>query len=157
MVGSAFRGQEWREQVLEAAIREQGLADRVRMLPFREDIRDVLAGCDVFVLPSTRPDPFPNTVLEAMASGLPVVASAAGGVREMIEDGVSGRLVQPNNPQAFCEAWRELAADPGRRRALGQAAAERAAREFSVEKHDAAMRELFASIRPSASPDRGRA
>lgn len=122
MVGGVFDGEEARREELLARIREAGLQDRVCVLDFRPDIGSVLADLDVFVLPSTEPDPFPTVVLEAMAASRPVVAFRHGGVCEMVEDGVSGLLCRPCSTEEMSLAIARLIADPQAARRMGQAA-----------------------------------
>ena len=87
---------------------------------------------DVLVQPS-RADNFPLAVLEAMAAGVPVVATRVGGIPELVLDGETGLLVEPESPTALAEALDGLAASPERRRGLGRRGRERAGEEFSPE------------------------
>jgi glycosyltransferase involved in cell wall biosynthesis len=87
---------------------------------------------DVFALPSTN-EGISNTVLEAMASGLPVVATRVGGNPELVVDGVTGALVAPGDEAALAEALARYAGDPELRRTHGAAARTRAVEEFSIE------------------------
>jgi glycosyltransferase involved in cell wall biosynthesis len=75
----------------------------------------------------------PNAVLEAMAAGKPVVATRVGGVPEVVDDGVTGLLVPPRDPDALADAVVRLLRDPNRMRRMGQAGLERVRRHFSVE------------------------
>jgi glycosyltransferase involved in cell wall biosynthesis len=122
-----------------------GLDDRVRWLGFRRDVPSVIALADLLVLPS-REEGFPNTLLEAMALGVPVVATPVDGVPELIDDGVHGRLVPPGDPAALADAVRGLLDDPALRRALATAAADRVRREFAqdvvMERFEGMLREL---------------
>jgi glycosyltransferase involved in cell wall biosynthesis len=86
---------------------------------------------DLFVLPS-RWEGCPNAVLEAMAAGLPVVATTVGGTPELVVDGETGRLAPPGSPGMLAVAIRELLADPVRARAMGEAGRRRVAESFSV-------------------------
>jgi sugar transferase (PEP-CTERM/EpsH1 system associated) len=104
----------------------------VRFLGHRADAEAVLAAADVFVL-SSRSEGLSNTILEAMASGLPVVATRVGGADEMVEDGATGMLVPPGNPEALAAAIAALIGDADLRRRLGRAARARAERDFSLE------------------------
>jgi len=101
---------------LEDLVQQLGLTEQVKFLGLvdRTGVRQLLRQCSFFVLPS-RAEPFGIAILEAFASRKPVVASAVGGIPEIIEDGKNGILVEPDNPQALCDAmtivWndRELA------------------------------------------------
>ena len=86
--------------------------DRFRFLGFVDDVPSLLRDLDIVVQPSVHPEGFGQSVLEAMMAGKPVVASATGGLRELVEDGVSGRLVPPNDSGALYRAIGELLADP---------------------------------------------
>lgn len=96
---------------------------------------------DAFALVA-EPAGCPNASLEAMAAGLPVVATNAGGIAEQIEDGVSGRLVGRDDVAALAGALVEVGRDTGLRRRLGEAARSRAAERFSLAKMVEAYRRL---------------
>lgn len=83
----------------------------------------MFGAADVATAPSTRPDAFPNSVLEAAVAGLPTVAADEGGLAEMVIEGRTGRLVMPRHPGHLATVLRELADDPARRSQLGAAAA----------------------------------
>ncbi len=118
---------------LAAAVRAAGLANVVELaglLP-RETAMACLAGADVFCLPSTY-EGLPLAILEAMAAGVPVVATAVAGNPEAVEDGVSGLLVPPESASALAAALVSLLVDPERRRRMGAAARARAERSFGI-------------------------
>lgn len=102
------------------------LDGRFRFLGFHPDPPAVVAGADVFALTS-RHEGLPISLLEAMALGVPPVVTAVGGIPEVVNDGLNGLLVLAGDVEAFAGALRRLARDPVLRRALGEAAAERAA------------------------------
>jgi len=85
---------------------------------------------DIFCLPAVYEDPFPLVTLEAMASGLPVVASRVGGIPEAFADG-GGELIAPNDPQLLANTLRQLAEDPARRHTLSTAGRAAFERSFS--------------------------
>jgi glycosyltransferase involved in cell wall biosynthesis len=108
-----------------ALIRDEGVADRVRLLPATPHVERFYAAADLFVFP-TFYDPFGLVATEAMASGLPVVCSGAAGAAELIEDGVDGLIVKDSwDVAALADALGRLASDPALRRRLGEAARRR--------------------------------
>jgi L-malate glycosyltransferase len=109
-----------------------GLADRVVFAGFRGDVPELLSEVSVSVLPSLS-EGLSNVVLEAMAAGVPVVATAVGGTPEMVENGVTGLLVPPRDAVALAEAIGSLLADPSRARAIGGAGQERVTERFSLQ------------------------
>jgi glycosyltransferase involved in cell wall biosynthesis len=104
---------------------ELDLAGRVEFQGWHEDARRQLTGFDVFVLPS-RFEGFPLAIIEAMLARLPVVATPVGSVPESVLDGVTGRLVAPEDPGALALALRQLLADAGLRERMGAAGREHA-------------------------------
>ena len=120
---------------LTARARSLGLLrdDRVRFLGFRRDVPAVLAACDVLVLPS-RSEGFPNTLLEGMALGLPVAASRADGIPELVVDGETGLLHAVDDTAGFVEDVSRLMDDGELRARLGAAGARRAREVFGQER-----------------------
>lgn len=98
----------------------------------RHDISELLRGLDVFVLPSLA-EGISNTILEAMATGLPVVATRVGGNPELVEDGMSGTLVPASNPMAMAAAIADYFLDAGKRQRHGKAAREMVERKYSMD------------------------
>ena len=113
---------------LEAEIRarhaELGLGDRFRFLGYRDDALRVLAACDIFTLASLY-EGYPVALMEALAVGLPVVATAVGGVPDAVRQDVEGIVVPPSRPDLLAAALEELAIDPARRERMAAAALER--------------------------------
>jgi glycosyltransferase involved in cell wall biosynthesis len=103
------------------------LPDRVRVLgPWpHERVMEAVRACTAAVVPSRWPDPCPTTVLEAMAAGRPLVATRTGGIPDMVVDGETGLLVEPDDPAALAQALTALLAAPDRARSLGRAGRER--------------------------------
>ncbi len=126
---------------LEALIRKHELEKHVRLYGERPDIAGWLSAFDIACLPSLW-EGLPNSLLEAMALGLPVIASAVDGVPEVVENGKTGALVPPASPAALAKALKELAENPERRAALGAAAHAAILEKFTLrrmmdEYHDA--------------------
>ena len=125
-----------------SALLEQADASHLAWLPgAREDVPELLRCLDIFVLPSLA-EGISNTILEAMASGLPVVATRVGGNAELVVDGESGWLVPPADPYAMALALRRYSDTPALRRAHGAAARRRIERHFSL----AAMRDAYTAV-----------
>jgi glycosyltransferase involved in cell wall biosynthesis len=108
-----------------------GLTDHVRLLGARMDVPDLLPALDVFAL-SSHYEGLPVSILEAMATGLPTVASAVGGVPEAITDGVEGWLVQRGDPKQFADRLGRLLGDPESRRRMGAHARQRVEDCYSI-------------------------
>jgi sugar transferase (PEP-CTERM/EpsH1 system associated) len=116
---------------LQRLLGQLGLADCVCLLGNRTDIAELLRECNVFVLSSIA-EGIPLTVLEAMASGLPVVATAVGGVADVVRDGETGTLVAASDPAALAAAIEHYARDADLRRRHGEAGRLRVAAHFSL-------------------------
>jgi glycosyltransferase involved in cell wall biosynthesis len=128
----AIAGEGEERLVLEARIRGLGLEQRVRLLGQRDDVPALLASSDVFVLPSVR-EGLPLSILEAMAAGRPVIASAIAGTDEVVTAGETGLLFPPGDPAALAQALRQLLADPGLADRLSRAARPWVQKEFAAE------------------------
>jgi glycosyltransferase involved in cell wall biosynthesis len=108
--GLVFAGDGPQRAALEAEARTLGLGDRVAFLGFRRDVPTVLAALDLFLFPSLW-EGLPQALLEAMASGLPVVAARTLGIDEIVRDGANGLLVEPRDPEGLAQAALRLLAD----------------------------------------------
>lgn len=137
IVGGTFKGYEYLIDDLNARIRQLDLQNYVRILPHRDDIPQVMQALDVFVLPSTLPDPLPTVVLEAMAARKPVVATAHGGALEMVVHGETGLLAPHHDVTGFAETLLTLAFDEPKRQRLGNAGRARLEKKFSRERFHA--------------------
>lgn len=118
-------------EALESLAESLGIGSRVRLPGYVADIPGFLEQLDAFVLPS-RSEAHPNALLEAMACGLPCVATRVGGVPEVLDNGNAGLLVDAGDGGALARALAELATDPARRAILGRAARDRACREYGL-------------------------
>lgn len=118
---------------IESEVQRLGLSGRVTLLGRRTDVGEVLRGAQLLVL-SSRWEGFPRTVLEGMRAGLPVVASAVGGVAEAIIDGVTGYMVPPNQVESLSDRLSELLADAQLRNEMGRAGRKRYLERFTFER-----------------------
>jgi glycosyltransferase involved in cell wall biosynthesis len=119
---------------LERLTESLGLSDKVAFLGERDDIPEILRAVDLLLVPSWE-EPFGRTIIEAMAMGVPVVATEVGGPAEIVRSGEDGLLVPPRRPENWVRAISELIGNPALRREMGRTARERIATRFSVEAH----------------------
>jgi glycosyltransferase involved in cell wall biosynthesis len=137
-------GQGELEATLKKRVLDLGLAERVFFVGFRHDIPRLLQALDLFILPSLR-EGLPLALLEAMASGRPVVASRAGGIPEVVGNGPFARLVEPTDSPALFSAMLEFAMlTADERRTLGEQARRHAVAEFNAERMVAGYEALYA-------------
>jgi glycosyltransferase involved in cell wall biosynthesis len=125
--------------------RESGLSDRVKFLGYCPAVADELAKSDMFVL-SSHYEGLPRSIIEAMRSSLPVVATAVGGVDELVLDGVSGYLVERRDVSALASSIARLLVDPSRRRAFGTAGRERYLANHSFDMFVDRMEALYVAV-----------
>jgi glycosyltransferase involved in cell wall biosynthesis len=144
LVGSPFAGQEAILTELADHCRRLGLTDRVTFVPFIADIWPLWCATDIAVVPSTQPEPFGLVAIEAMAVAVPVVASGHGGLVDIVEEGRTGRLVEPGSSDALAAALEALVEDAALRRALGEAGRERQRRLFSAAAYLAGIERVYA-------------
>jgi glycosyltransferase involved in cell wall biosynthesis len=130
---------------LSALVRSLGIADRVRLLGWRDDVPALMATADLLACPS-RHEPLGNVVLEAWAQRLPVVASAAEGPRALIQHGRTGLLVPVGDADALAAAISGLGADVQRRSELAEAGFAAFAADFAAPKETAAYRDLIERV-----------
>jgi UDP-glucose:(heptosyl)LPS alpha-1,3-glucosyltransferase len=131
-----------------ARARSAGLGDRVRFVGGAQDVRPLYAAGDCFILPS-RYDPFPNTALEALAMGLPVIVSSRCGAAEIVERGVSGWVCEPDDPAGIAKLMREADRAIGERDLSGAARA--AAERFPLDGMAARLASLYQQLEQAAS------
>jgi len=138
-----------RDEGIGAALHAQaealGIASHLRWLGESRDVAGLLRASDIALLCSAQ-EGFPNALLEAMAAGLPTIATAVGGVPEIVEDQITGRLVPPGDPRALAEAIVALAEDPAARQRMGAAGRARARARFSLEACVARYERLYRAL-----------
>ena len=136
---------------VEREIAARGLGGIVRLLGWRRDVPELLHAMDAFVLTS-RFEGLPRSVLQAMAAGIPVVATAADGTVEVVVEGETGRLAPPGRPDAIAAALLETLGDPGEAAARARRARARLSAEFDIR---GMVRSLDALYLELLGPDRG--
>jgi glycosyltransferase involved in cell wall biosynthesis len=136
-------------RALATLLRETGIGPRVHLLGQRDDTPRLYAAMDVAALASYT-EGFPNVLGEAMACGVPCVSTDVGAARSIIGDG--GRIVPVRDPAAMASAWTALlAAGPDRLRAMGTAARDRIARDWTIQRVTAQYGELYARVRSGSA------
>jgi glycosyltransferase involved in cell wall biosynthesis len=135
----------YRRQV-EANVNGLGLADVVRMTGAVADIPAILRTIDIAVLPSLSNEGFPNSVMEAMAARLPVVATDTGGTRELVLDGETGYLIPPGNASILVDRLARLCDDRQLRMKMGELGRRRIEQEFTVAKMSCKLESLYRTL-----------
>ena len=129
----------------EQQVEKLGIAQNFLFLGRRADIPEILSSCDIAVLPS-RAEGLPNAVLEYMAAGLPAVVSRVGGNAELVEEGVTGLLVAPEDSSALSLALLKLLRDPALARRIAQSGHEFVVRNFSFQRLVREVDELYSEL-----------
>ena len=127
LVGNGMTGAAIRAQVETSPLR-----DRFHLVGYREDVLNLVAACDATVLPATKREGLPKTVLESMALGIVPVVTRTGGSPELVEHGVSGLVCEPGDAADLADALQSLADEPGVAARMGAAARERLVDRFNV-------------------------
>jgi glycosyltransferase involved in cell wall biosynthesis len=145
LMGAPMFGEEHYEREIHREIESLGLAERVELPGFVDDVLAALTDVDVLVHASTIPEPFGQVVLEGLAAGVPVVATREGGPGEILADGVDGLLYPAGDAAALGRLLRDLRADPALRRRLTENGRKRVA-DFSPTAIGASVMQLYADI-----------
>jgi len=140
------RGEGELERTIVARHAALGLGDRLTFAGQRDDVLRILAGADAFVLAS-RQEGLPVVLMEATSVGLPIVATAVGGVPQVLTDGVDGLVVPPGDPAALAAALTRVVSDPGLRSRLGAAAKQRSAM-FDVAEASRTIESIYREVAP---------
>jgi sugar transferase (PEP-CTERM/EpsH1 system associated) len=130
---------------IESLLNQAGLRDLAWLPGARDDVPELLRSFDLFVLPS-QAEGISNTILEAMACRLPVVATEVGGNAELVVEGKTGRLVPASDPEALALAIQEYVDDPGRMQAHGAAGRRRVEERFSMEAMVGAYLQVYDAV-----------
>lgn len=137
------------QRSLESLVAELGLNEIVAMPGWRDDIAAALSSLTVFVS-AARTEPFGLAIVEAMAAGLPIVASASEGALEILEDGFTGKLVPTDNPEALAQAINDLLDDPLERSRLGSNAQLAARERYSLQRMARDTERVYREVLASA-------
>lgn len=151
-VGDVFPGNErYREEMLEL-IAALEIRDKVIVAGFRTDLPQVMSAFDVFVLPSTQPEPNATVLLGAMGLGKAVVATATGGTLETVIDCETGFLVPPNRPELMASAIVKLLKDPQKRKQFGEAGRARQEAVFSISGYAKQIQAIYSELLEKSEP-----
>ena len=134
LIGSAFNEDSSYDRQLREWVSKRELDKRIHFVPFQPDIVGALSSLDLLLHTSTRPEPFGRVLIEAMAVGVPVIGANAGGVREILEDGLTGAVVEPGDVNGYLDwmqRWRKDSELAGRWRTEGR---RRVEQHFSIER-----------------------
>jgi len=131
---------------IETRVREGGLTGQVQLTGAVKDIPAFLRSVDIAVLPSLKNEGFPNTVMEAMAASLPVVATDTGGTSELVIDGLTGFMVQPGDAAALVDRIGRLCSDPEMRRKMGEAGRRRIIDHFTTDRMARKFEALYSRL-----------
>jgi len=134
------------ERHLKALTQSLGLSDMVTFTGFRSDIPRIMALLDVMVHSSSQPEPFGRVIIEALAAGTPLVATKAGGVLDVVEDGVHGLLVPPKDAHAMAKAVATLLSDRRLAERLTTAGRRRVLECFTVKKYATAVQDVYQTL-----------
>jgi glycosyltransferase involved in cell wall biosynthesis len=137
-----------RRSFIERKREELRLTEQVQLIGHREDVPQLLRALDVLVLPSTGHEGIPQIILQAHATACPVVASRAGGIPEVVQDGVTGRLVEPAEVPALAAALQEAIVNSEESQAMARRGRERVEKEHTLEVMCRKLESLYASKLP---------
>lgn len=151
LVGGAFNEDVPYANTLQEWVRDRGLGDRIHFVPFQADIVSILSQLDVVLHTSTKPEPFGRVLVEAMAVGVPVIATRAGGVPEIVTSDVNGLTVEPGDVDGFVAGLQRIFDQPERGRQWIEAGKAAVREQFHVARVVADFNKL---MHPSPSGER---
>lgn len=143
MVGGVFEGEEWRMKELEERISKMKNKDRIILSDYRNDTKNIHSLYDVFVLPSINPDPLPTVVLEAMASGTPIVGYRHGGICEMVKENYNGLLATATSYKELAKCINELIEDKQKCEIYRKNSLFRQKEKFSIKSYISNFEEVY--------------
>ncbi|HFI0710403.1 TPA: glycosyltransferase family 4 protein [Streptococcus suis] len=146
LAGGVFEGEEWRIQELEELINKTGVKEQIYRIDYYPNPVELYNMYDIFVLPSTNPDPLPTVVLEAMACGKPIIGYEHGGICEMVNKGYNGLLALPKDTKKLSEAISEVLLDQGKVEQFGRHSISRQKKYFSLDSYVGNFTELYKKL-----------
>nr|MBA2713950.1 glycosyltransferase family 4 protein [Rubrobacteraceae bacterium] len=147
IVGDSFAGQEHLSEAVDRSIEASDvLRGRAIRLPYTAEVGGVYGTSDVIVVPSTEPEPFGLVAAEAMAAGLPVIASRIGALPEIVDDRRTGLMVEAGNAAALASAMRTLSTSPSRRAEMGRLGRERYEACFRLDRYVGQFARLYQEL-----------
>lgn len=146
LAGTALFGETDYEVRLRRQVENAGIGARVEFLGFVSDVPNLLRHTDILVHASTTPEPFGQVVIEGMAEGVPVIATGAGGVKEIIVDGESGLLVPPGDADEMARALLALLSNPARAESIGRAGHARVRTHFSAARTARSVEQIYREL-----------
>ena len=149
LVGDEVPSSQGERARLHALAKRLGVESHCTFAGFRRDVPEVLKQADLLIHPA-REEPFGRALIEAMASGLPVIAAGGGGVEEVVEDRVTGVIVRSASPEVWVEAIEKLHRDPSLRQKMGRAGRRRVAKHFTIESHVAGVEQIYEEVLSSS-------
>jgi len=141
-----FIGRDMDQEPIRGLVAASPLREQIHLLGFREDVLGIVAACQASVLPATKREGLPKTVIESMVHGVTPIVTTTGGSAELVEDGVSGLLVPPGDARALANAVLRLYRDQDANRRMGVRARERIGVRFRLEDSVSAHLALFQEL-----------
>lgn len=141
-----FIGRDMDQEPIRSLVTQSPLREQIHLLGFRENVLGIVAACQASVLPATKREGLPKTVIESMVHGVPPIVTTTGGSAELVEDGVSGLVVPPGDAEALAKAVLKLYNDPETSRRMGARARERIGERFRLEDSVSAHLALFQEL-----------
>jgi glycosyltransferase involved in cell wall biosynthesis len=145
VVGGVPRGGGRYEEQVKAFLRQEGLESSFVFLGYRQDVPEIIAACDLLCQPSYS-DTFPLTVLEAMASGLPVIGTSVGEVPSVIDEGITGFIIEPGDPESLADRIKKLGDDPDLRKSMGIEGKTKVKKEYEIGIHAGRVAEFYNKV-----------
>ncbi|MEY8462810.1 glycosyltransferase family 4 protein [Streptococcus merionis] len=147
LAGSAFEGEEWRVKELDDKIAGLSVSKQIQRIDYYPNTMELYNMFDLFVLPSTNPDPLPTVVLEAMACGKPIVGYRHGGITEMVLEGYNGLIADVKNPNSLSKKIKELLMNDTELAEFGRHSVERQKSQFSLDSYISHFTKLYRECR----------